>query len=76
MHDVVLNVNESVPSYLSILRNNYGSLFSDDEFQFTDPRLNGLILDPDGSNISEERTTLRVCHSCNGYIPRPLKLEA
>ena len=72
MHDVVLNVSEELPDYLSILRNEDESLFPDDEFLFTDPRLNGLVLDPDGLHVNEERTTLRVCHPCNGYLPRSL----
>ena len=63
MHDVVLNVNEGIPAYLSILHNDCGSPFSDDEFQLTGSHLNGLILDPDGLEISEERTTLRVSSS-------------
>jgi len=57
MHDVVLN--EGIPAYLSIPHNDCGSPFSDDEFQLMDLHLNGLILDPDGLEISEERTTLR-----------------
>jgi len=36
MHPIIVNVNEEIPAYLSILHNNYGSPFSDNEFQFTD----------------------------------------
>ena len=57
MHDVVLN--EGIPAYLSIPHNDCGSPFSGDEFQLTDSCLNGLILDPNGLEISEERMTLQ-----------------
>jgi hypothetical protein len=40
MHDIVQNANEELPGYLSILRNEDESLFSDSTFQLTDPRLN------------------------------------
>jgi hypothetical protein len=72
MHNIVLNTNKELPEYLSTLRNEDESLFPDDTFKFTDPRLNGLILDPDGLQVDEERTTLHVCHPCNGYLPRSL----
>ena len=48
MHKVVLGANDSVPDYLSTLHNYHESLFADDEFQFADLYLNGLMLDPDG----------------------------
>ena len=70
MHDVVLNADSELPDYLSILRNDDESLFPDEEFQFTDPRLNGLVLDPNGLQIGLEHTKLQVCHPCNGYLPR------
>ena len=43
MHNIVLNANVDFPEYLSILCNNCGSCFVDNEFCFTDPRLNGLV---------------------------------
>jgi len=70
MHDVVLETDGELPDYLSILPNSDDPLFSDDEFRFTDLRLNGLVLDPHGLRIERERTTLQVCHPCNGYLPR------
>ena len=72
MHEIVLNANEPVPTYLSILHSDCETLFPDDEFKFVDPRLNGLMLDPDGLQICEKYTILRVCHPCNGYLPRSL----
>jgi len=72
MHEIVLNANESVPTYLSILHSDCETLFPDDEFKLVDPRLNGLMLDPDGLQICEKYTILRVCHLCNGYLPRSL----
>lgn len=47
MHNIVLDVNEELPGHLSILRNDCKSLFPNDEFLFADPRLNGLVLNPD-----------------------------
>ena len=47
MHNIVLDMNEELPGYLSILWNDCKSLFPNDEFLFADP-LNGLVLDPDG----------------------------
>jgi len=72
MHSIVVNANEEIPAYLSILRNSYGSPFSDDEFQFMDTHLNGLMLDLEGLQSCEECATLLVCHPCNGYLPRSL----
>ena len=70
MHDVVLNTNKELLGYFSTLRNEDESFFSDDEFQFADPCLNGLVLDPDGLQVNENCTTLHICHLCNGYLPR------
>jgi len=72
IHEIVLNPNEAIPTYLSILHDHCESPFSDDEFKFADPRLNGLVLDADGLQICEKYTILRVCHPCNGYLPRSL----
>jgi len=72
MHDIVVAANEELPEYLSILRNDNESLCADDEPQFVDPRLNGLLLDPDGLQVNEEHTMLHVCSPCNGYLPRSL----
>ena len=71
-HNIVLNADADLPEYFSILRNNCGSCFTDGEFRFTDPRLNGLVLDPDGVHIDELQTRLCVCHPCKGYLPRSL----
>jgi len=70
IHDVVLKSDDELPDHLSTLRNGDESLFPDDEFQFADPRLNGLVLDPRGLQIRPEHTTLQICHPCNGYLPR------
>ena len=72
MHDIVVPANEELPGYLSILHSDNESLHPDDEPQFVDPRLNGLLLDPDGLQVNEEHTTLHVCSPCNGYLPRSL----
>jgi len=76
MHPIAVNANEEIPAYLSILRNSYGSPFSDDEFQFKDTHLNGLMLDLEGLQSCEECATLLVCHPCNGYLPRSLRPHA
>jgi len=70
MYDIVLEAGGVLPDYLSILPNGNGSPFSDDEFQFTDPGLNGLVLDPHRLRMEMEGTTLQVCHPCNMYLPR------
>ena len=72
MNRVVLNENEEIPDYLSILQNDDEPWVSDNEFQFTDSRLDGLVLDPDGLQVSEKGTTLLVCHPCHAYLPRSL----
>jgi len=69
VHNIVLNANEEPPDCLTILRNEDEALFPDDEFLFADPRLNGLVLDPDGLQVNAEQTTLYVCHPCNRYLP-------
>ena len=74
MHDVVLNVNEGIPAYLSILHNDCDSPFSDDEFQLPDSHLNGLVLGPDGLEISEERMTLRVSSLSYSIASRSLMM--
>ena len=72
MHDIVLNSNEEIPEYLSILRNEEESLFSNDEFQFVDSRLDSLMLDPDRLQVNKGCTTLRVCRPRYGYLSRLL----
>ena len=72
MNRVVLNENEEIPDYLSILQNDDEPWVSDNEFQFTDSHLNGLVLNPDGLQVSEKGTTLLVCHPCHAYLPRSL----
>jgi hypothetical protein len=69
MRDIVVNVNEELPEYFSILRNENASPFSNDDFHFTDSRLNGLMLDPHGLQIDKGCKTFHVCHPCNGYLP-------
>lgn len=71
IHDVVLNANDDVPDYFSILQVEDGSSFSD-EFQFANSGLNGLILDPYGLRINEDHTVLCISHQCNAYLPRSL----
>ena len=73
MHDIVVAANEELPEYLSTLHDDNESLCADDEPQFVDPRLNGLLLDPDGLQVNEEHTTFRDCSQCNGYLPRSLR---
>ena len=46
MREVVLDANNNIPDYFSILHNDHESLLADNEFRFADPRLNGLMLDP------------------------------
>ena len=72
MYDMVVNPNEEIPGYFSILRNEDMSPFSDDDFRFTDSRLNGLMLDPSGLQSDNGHTTLHICYPCNGYLPRSL----
>ena len=48
IHDIILDVSEELPDYLSIPWNDWKSLFPNHEFLFADLRLNGLVLDPDG----------------------------
>ena len=54
----------------SILQNGCESLLSDGEFLFTDARLKGPVLDPDGLQTNEERNTLQVRYPRNRYLPR------
>jgi hypothetical protein len=72
MCNVNMNLGDCSPAYLEILRNDSSSSFPDDEFQFADERLNGLILGNNGTRITELRTILQVCGRCNGYLPRSL----
>ena len=48
LYNIIHDVSEELPDYLSIPWNDCKSLFPNDEFLFADPRLNGLVLDPDG----------------------------
>ena len=70
--DIVVRADEEIPGYFSILRNEDVSLFPDDDFHFADARFNGLVLDPDGLQVSAGLTTLHVCLPCHGYLPRSL----
>ena len=47
MHDIIMTANGGLPEYLSILHDGGDSLFSEKEFRFPDPRLSGLVLEPD-----------------------------
>ena len=70
MHRVTLNANGELPDYLSILNVEENPLFSKDEFQFTDVRLNGLMLDSTGVQINRTAgdTTVCVCDYCDAYL--------
>jgi hypothetical protein len=72
MHNIILSADDEMPDYLEILRDKPQSQFSDDEFCFIDPRLNRLLLDPDGIQLTQSQTTLQVCHPYEGYLPRSL----
>ena len=47
MHNIILTLKGELLGYLTILWNDW-SLFSDDDFLFTDSHLNRLVLNPDG----------------------------
>ena len=69
MQNIVLEVSGELPDYLSILRNSDEFLISDNKFQFTDPCLNGLVLDPYGLQMQAECMVLQVWHPCIGCSP-------
>ena len=67
MHNIILTSKGELLGYLTILWNDW-SLFSDDDFLFTDSHLNRLVLNPDGLWTSVEYTMFQVCHPCNEYL--------
>ena len=72
MHNIVVSSGGELPNYLEILRTDVNPQFPADEFQFIDPRFNGLMSDQDGVQVTQSQTTLQVCHPCHGYLPRSL----
>ena len=63
-------MDDQLPDYLSILSIEDNPFFSEDEFQFTDSRLSGLMLDPNGieADTAAGGTKLCVCHPCHAYL--------
>jgi hypothetical protein len=72
MHRITLNSGNKLPDYFSVVSVEDNLPFSSDDFRFTDPRLNGLMLDSNGIQTDESSgdTQLCVCHPCYTYLPR------
>ena len=72
IHEISLNSDDHLPDYFSILSVEDNPPFTEDEFRFTDSRLNGLMLDANGIQIDAPsgNTKLRVCQPCYTYLPR------
>jgi hypothetical protein len=72
-HYISLNVGDPVLDYFLIHSVEDCLPFSADEFLFTDPRLNELMLDPNGIQIDTTSggTQLCVCSHCYAYLPWP-----
>jgi len=58
MYDITLSTDGKLPDYLEVLPNELTPQFSDDEFQFTNPHLNGTVLDSDGIRVAQSWTTI------------------
>jgi hypothetical protein len=72
VHQISLSTEKQLPDYLSILSVEDNPPFLEDEFQFTDSRLNGLMLDSNGiqTDATSGETRLYVCHACHTHLPR------
>jgi hypothetical protein len=72
MHRIPLSSGNKLPDYFSVVSVEDNPPFSSDDFRFTDPRLNGLMLDSNGIRTDESSgdTQLCVCHPCYTYLPR------
>ena len=71
MHEILLSAGANLPDYFSILTVTSPSL-GDNEFWFTDSRLNGMMLDSNGirTDAGSGDMELHVCHPGYTYLPR------
>jgi hypothetical protein len=64
---VRLNVGDPVPDYFVIFSIEDSLPFLGDEFQFTDSRLNGLMLDPNGIQTDTTSGDIQLCACSHCY---------